>query len=379
MKINYLIYKNITEDYTIEKVDFRRRLTLLVGASGVGKTQILNALRQICQFAGNRKMTRKNAFEAELGFATKDNKEYIWKIKTSLQDKRLEADVEGIGIRVLEESLSYTNGNLIFFKNEEGVTISGYEQVPMSKENESLISQYQNMANVNEVYWELRMMESSNLEEDMSDFTPSDFFLDDVSKNKKIGIELAERFASSAMVSPFVRFGTMKLIELPEYASIHDSALEQFQDIFPTIQDIDYVENEMNQYGIAIKTNDHWVMQKNISSGMLKSSWHIINILTVEKDAVIMMDEFENGLRIKCIDVVSNMILEERPDIQIIMTSHHPYIINCIPMENWLITRRVGKKVQTISAQDYHLGQSKHEAYIELMNRLKQEELQGID
>ena len=275
MKINYLIYKNITEDYTIEKVDFRRRLTLLVGASGVGKTQILNALRQICQFAGNRKMTRKNAFEAELGFATKDNKEYIWKIKTSLQDKRLEADVEGIGIRVLEESLSYTNGNLIFFKNEEGVTISGYEQVPMSKENESLISQYQNMANVNEVYWELRMMESSNLEEDMSDFTPSDFFLDDVSKNKKIGIELAERFASSAMVSPFVRFGTMKLIELPEYASIHDSALEQFQDIFPTIQDIDYVENEMNQYGIAIKTNDHWVMQKNISSGMLKSLWQI--------------------------------------------------------------------------------------------------------
>jgi len=379
MKINYLIYKNITEDYTIEKVDFRRRLTLLVGASGVGKTQILNALRQICQFAGNRKMTRKNAFEAELGFATKDNKEYIWKIKTTLQDKRLEADAEGVGIRVLEESLTYTNGDLIFARNQDGVTISGYDQVPMSKENESLISQYRNMANMNDVYWELRWMESSNLELDLLELTPSVFFLDDVSKDKRIDMELAEGLAERAMLSPFIRFGVMKLIKLPEYAAIHDSALERFQDIFPTVQDIDYVENEMNHYGIAIKTNDHWVMQKNISSGMLKSLWHIINILTFEKDAVIMLDEFENGLGINCIDVVSNMILEERPDIQIIMTSHHPYIINCIPMENWLITRRVGKKVQTISAQDYHLGQSKHEAYIELMNRLKQEELQEID
>ena len=95
MKINYLIYKNITEDYTIEKVDFRRRLTLLVGASGVGKTQILNALRQICQFAGNRKMTRKNAFEAELGFATKDNKEYI-SLNPKIKEDKPKANNKGI-------------------------------------------------------------------------------------------------------------------------------------------------------------------------------------------------------------------------------------------------------------------------------------------
>lgn len=379
MKINYLIYKNITEDYTIEKVDFRRRLTLLVGASGVGKTQILKALQQLCRFASNRNVDRKNAFEAELGFTTKDNKEYIWKIKTTLQDKRFETGTDDIGIKVQEESLTYTNGNRIFARNEEKIAISGYEQVPMSKESESLISQYRNMESMNDVYREFLWMESTDLEIDMIHLSNADFFKDTVRKEKRMNIDVAEDLAESVMLSPFTRFGIMKLIELPMYESIYDNVLERFQDIFPTVQDIDYIENEMNQYGIAIKTNDHWVMQKNISSGMLKSLWHIINILTVEENAVIMLDEFENGLGINCIDVVSNMILEERPDIQIIMTSHHPYIINCIPMENWLITRRVGKKVQTISAQDYHLGQSKHEAYIELMNRLKQEELQGID
>lgn len=379
MKIDYLIYKNITEDYSIEKVDFQRRLTLLVGASGVGKTQILRAIKQLCKFASNARMDSRNAFEAELGFTTKENKGYIWKIKTKLQDKRYEVDSNGTGIMVQEESLAYSNGEQIFTRNEEKTVLSGYGQVPMSKESESLISQYRNLEIINSIYWNFCWLESSDLEIDMMHLTSADFFMDDTEKDKKMDFEMAEDLAERVMLSPFTRFGIMKNIELPEYQSVHDIALERFQDIFPAVQDIDYIENEMNQYGIAIKTNDHWVIQKNISSGMLKSLWHIINILTAEKDAVIMLDEFENGLGINCIDVVSNMIWEERPDIQIIMTSHHPYIINCIPMENWLITRRMGKKVQTISAQDYHLGQSKHEAYIELMNRLKQEELQKID
>ena len=157
--------------------------------------------------------------------------------------------------------MTYTNGDLIFARNQDGVTISGSDQVPMSKENESLISQYRNMANMNDVYWELRMMEPSDLESDVSNLVPSDFFMDDVIKNKKMDVELAETMAVTARLSPFIRFGIMKLIKLPEYAAIHDSALERLQDIFPTVQDIDFIENEMNHYGIAIKTNDHWVMQ----------------------------------------------------------------------------------------------------------------------
>lgn len=378
MRINYLIYKNITDDYTIERIDFSKRLTLLVGASGVGKTQILKAIQQLCQFAGDRKLDTVNAFEAELGFTTADQTEYVWKIATELQDNRLESDMSGSGLRVRTESLEYADHELIFSKSEEKVTISGYDQIPMMKESESLISQYRNLDCINTVYTEVRIVGLANLEMDMLYLPTAEFFMDP-SKKGKMRVEVAEALAENIVISPLTRFGIMKIIDLPEYENVYRNALELFQDVFPTVQDIDYVENAMNRYGIVIKTNDHWIMQQSISSGMLKTLWHILNVLTAPKGAVIMLDEFENGLGINCIDVVSNMILEERPDIQIIMTSHHPYIINCIPMENWLITRRMGKKVQTISAQDYHLGQSKHEAYIELMNRLKQEELQGID
>jgi len=53
-----------------------------------------------------------------------------------------------------------------------------------------------------------------------------------------------------------------------------------------------------------------------------------------------------------------------------IITSHHPYIINKIPVENWFIFHRQGSEV-SIRYGDWpkeRFGKSKQQAFIQLIN-----------
>ena len=99
--------------------------------------------------------------------------------------------------------------------------------------------------------------------------------------------------------------------------------------------------------------------------------WNIIYLLVPPQNAVLMIDELENGLGINCIDSVSEMLITEREDIQRIVTSHHPYIINTIPMKRWKIIERDKNTIRAFSAKQLQLGNSKHEAYLQLVNRLQ--------
>lgn len=47
-----------------------------------------------------------------------------------------------------------------------------------------------------------------------------------------------------------------------------------------------------------------------------------------KRSASYQVYEFENGLGVNCIDVLAEILLSERKDLQFIITSHHPKIIN---------------------------------------------------
>lgn len=149
----------------------------------------------------------------------------------------------------------------------------------------------------------------------------------------------------------------------------------KFIDIFPHVENfkIEAVEDNENpsftRFPIQIKekgVND-WIFQNNISSGMLKTLIHISELYLSPEGTVILIDEFENSLGINCIDVVTDLIRENR-NIQFILTSHHPYIINNIGMEHWKIVTRKGGLVTVIDAKDLNLGKSKHQAFTQLIN-----------
>ena len=76
MKIISLKIKNAFYGWEFEDIKFTSNLTLLVGVSGVGKTQILNSIKFLQDIAEGHPA---NGFEWDITFSTVSKKEFRWK------------------------------------------------------------------------------------------------------------------------------------------------------------------------------------------------------------------------------------------------------------------------------------------------------------
>jgi ABC-type bacteriocin/lantibiotic exporter with double-glycine peptidase domain len=85
-------------------------------------------------------------------------------------------------------------------------------------------------------------------------------------------------------------------------------------------------------------------------------------------NSVILIDEFENSLGINCIDEVVFQMLASERDLQFIITSHHPYIINKIGYSYWKVVTRKGCVVTAIDAEKLGIGKSRLQAFTQLGN-----------
>ncbi len=74
MKIKSLQYVNNALEWKLEHVEFKHK-TLLVGASGVGKTQILKAIMDLRQIASGSSV---NGVAWVIEFSTLDGSNYRW-------------------------------------------------------------------------------------------------------------------------------------------------------------------------------------------------------------------------------------------------------------------------------------------------------------
>jgi hypothetical protein len=74
---------------------------------------------------------------------------------------------------------------------------------------------------------------------------------------------------------------------------------------------------------------------------------------------------------------LTDLILDESTDIQFILTSHHPYIINNIPWKTWQIVSKSGNKVKVRKASDIpELNTaSSLDKFTQLVNLLDSEEV----
>lgn len=365
VKLKWIEFENLRTGLKIEKIEFNNDVTLLVGLSGVGKTQILNAIEYSLKLAINKNI-RLEPFAVSLCMKIADDV-YVWKYKI---EKRAIEDI----IETKEEEYMFTYEKLvknetqvILYRNGKDTQVMGYEKVPNPKKDESLLVQYSEETFFKPIISAITKLYPIEIEMDVRgaiDRESFNMFKAKVKQNIKKDQNLSFEKYSHLPV-------TLKLYIVKEffpelYAKIFDAVKELFMEV----NSIDIVEDSTREiYMVAIDVYGKKLMQHEISNGMLKTIYYIVELVTMSKDSLVLIDEFENGLGVNCIDVLAEILLDERRDLQFVITSHHPKIINQISSTKWKIIERNISTVTNSSAEEYGISHSQHDAYFNLINR----------
>ena len=370
MIIEQLAYHNHLTGWQLVPTNFGA-VNLLVGISGVGKTKILESIQSLRDIAFGKNIS---GVEWDITFSTSKNCRYRWcgefniiyrssyTIDSSNEKKYSQIDNSNPNLKV--ERL-YLNDNLIASRDEIKIKFQG-NIMPKLSPSESLIKIFM----AEDIF---KPIISGWLSVLNSDAQRPDRWVGSSLHDEIEGLSLSEiRKLNTTLVD---RLGLLSINHPDVFAKIKSNIIA----IFSQVEDIRVLresrrfelENrpsivfslEMKEIGV-----ERWISQSNISTGMLKTLTHITEIYLTPKGSVLLLDEFENSLGMNCIDVIDEL-LSDRKDMQFIITSHHPYLINKIPMQYWKIVTRKGSLVTARNATDYEeLSGSKHKVFTQLIN-----------
>jgi ABC-type transport system involved in cytochrome c biogenesis ATPase subunit len=376
MYIKSLIYEDQSTDWKLEKIEFKP-LTLLVGVSGVGKTQILKALLNLKQISRGRSL---NGLKWEIEFRTSAGHDYKWcgafqnkgfipelefasRFDDSDEKDKPYIDYEKLFIdETLVVDRNITDG--ILFENEKTVKLSQQESViSLLKEEDKIKDMYENFK---KIIFDDNAGDNSKFQR---------FGLDDEMDEK------LEKYKNlDAIRNSDENIRTKLFLLYKNQYDLFKKIESSFIDIFPYIESakIEPISNGFKKLPSFIKLLPfiqikekgvpHWIDELKISSGMFRTLMHIAELHLCADDTVILIDEFENSLGINCIDELTSSIVSSERNLQFIITSHHPYIINNIGISHWKLVTRNGGVVTATDAEKFGIGKSKHQAFTQLIN-----------
>lgn len=374
MRIKKLQFKNLSQQWEIKEIVFFE-LTLLVGISGVGKTQILEAINTIKRIAYGNSL---NGVEWKVEFESLSGINYEWSgkfeklAKKSLidddsrlsflkkNDKLPKPKIKQEYLYVDETLLAKRESGSIFFKNEK---------MPKLSTDESLLSIFKEESKIKPAYEAFDKIVYRDHTIPRLGLSYASRSIDKLSKE----YTTLDKIRSSDLDTSEKLFCVYKNVP-----KVFNEIKDKFIDVFNQVIDIkiEYIRDddlpsflfEAPLIQIKEKNVRGWIPQTRMSSGMFRTLIHISELYLWDKGTVILIDEFENSLGVNCIDVLTEDLLFENDRIQFIATSHHPYIINKIPYEYWKIVTRKGGLIHTYDANKFNLGESSHERFMNLVN-----------
>lgn len=368
MKINKLSFNDKSLEWSLESISFDK-LTLLVGASGVGKTQILKAILSLKNIANGESISGiywDVEFETITGQVYKWNGEFENKGYQFIDDddesdknksKILNETVTLNGKEIIKRSISET-----YFNDQKTLKFSSQESViNILKEEDQIKPAFEGFK---------KLIFSDQADSQKEPFRLSIFNASKLTK-KYTTLKSIQESDEDVRVKLYLVYKNDK--------KTFNNIKERFTEIFPQveglkIEPLDFKNEEMPSFlidypFIQIKETgvEKWIQQGKISSGMFRTLIHISEMYLCPEGTVFLIDEFENSLGINCIDELTNDIINSNREIQFIITSHHPYIINNIHYSKWKLVTRKSGVVKTHDLEKYNFGKSKHDSFMQLM------------
>lgn len=365
VKLKWIEFENLRTGLKIERVVFNDDITLLVGLSGVGKTQILNAIEYSLKLAVNKNL-RLEPYNTTLCFQIGEEV-YVWSYR--IQQDHTEDIFESKEIKYFfaYEKLQNIKGDILMQRTSDTIQVTGYDKVPTPKKDESLLVQYSEDAFVKPIISEMLKLYPIEIEMDVRGAIAQESF-------NMFKAKIKESFKENEK-QPFEKFSHLPVplkiyITKKYYPQMYAQIFSAVKELFMKINSIDIVEDPDREiYMVAIDVYGKRLLQHEISNGMLKTIYYIVELITMSKNSLVLIDEFENGLGVNCIDVLAELLLGERRDLQFVITSHHPKIINQISNKKWKIIERDIATVKNFTAEEYGIMHSQHDAYFNLINR----------
>lgn len=373
MFIHSLYYKDHSTGWTLGTPDepmLFDRLTLLVGASGVGKTKTLMAIMLLRRIPLGESWA---GVEWDLTFSLSSGVLCRWKGKFAASEympafvltQMNSSDITEVNI---EYEKLWIDGSLVADTEEQETKFRG-EIVKYITLTKSILYLLREDSDIKKIFISFKDIEIFHNSDSPSNRVLSKAKGIESRLDKYKNIEILRDSEEHITVKLFIA----KINKLPVFDLIKGA----FLNIFPFLEDMTikrmeeavilYTEPPLFIY-IKEKYIDLWIDEVNMSSGMYKTLMYIATLYLCPDNSLILIDEFENSLGINCIDEVTSSILSQNRNLQFILTSHHPYIINHISSEHWKILTRKGGVVKAHNAKDVGIGKSKHAAFTQLIN-----------
>lgn len=332
-------------------------VNLLVGASGSGKTRYLNSIFNISSSVVQGQPFRSGHWELTV---KTDEYEYLWKYdggenqiqREIVARKRIDSQEE------FENLIDRTSATFSFCGDKLPRLQRDRLGITLLKEEEKITPLYETFSKL-----QIRKFHDEGLRDALS--------LQDVSQELSNLSNSEDGILTLWKQQPTLSAKMFLLREIfPEQYSL---AVETFQQAFPSIKKCDMSIQSPGQVPIFFIKEEK--INRNIpvlelSSGMQKVLLIITDIITLPKGSIYIIDEYENSLGINAIDFLPEFLDDYGTDIQFLITTHHPYLINNMPMETWRVFHRNGSSVSIKDGKEFEerYGKSKQKAFVQLIN-----------
>lgn len=346
-----------------------KRVNLFVGVTGSGKSRFINSLCNVTDFVYTNSTFRSGIWD--ITFKVSEQK-YHWIFESRDTAEKGEPEVVRDCLSQVHENGSET---VIYDRSKDSFQFQGQKlpKLPKNSTGIYLLKEEESIAPIHREFGKIprRSFFAHDLMQacSISNF-PNELMLA-AQKNKSKATEILPW-----NLPLNIRLYTLRDVDIDKFKNVVD----QFKAVFPTVEGIDFTDGS-KLFGappqgkvpvLTVKEHevDHPVMLHDLSTGMQKVLLIITDVIMMPPETVYIIDEYENSLGVNAINFLPGLINDFGEESQFIVTSHHPYLINRMPIETWQVFHRMGSQVNITNGDvlKKRYGASKQEAFIQLMN-----------
>ncbi len=319
------------------------------GLPATGKTRFLNTIFNVCRFVASDEF-RSGCWDITF---LQEGKTYQWILECGKVEK---SDEEQI---IKEELWKIENGEKeVILKRDKNSFVFVKQSLPIVNPRLTGISVFKKESIMQPIF------------KGFENVLRRRFFSDDLAKNitqlEIITTQIINKYKDNIdkLIHSELCLNS-KLFILHKYFPRTFAEIGQYyKEAFPFVENVSFesssnnifketiITAEIPMFCIKEKGSHNKIALPELSSGMQKVLLILTDIYILPKESIYLIDEYENSLGINAIDFFPDVISNLEKEIQFLITSHHPYIINKIPPKNWYVFHRKGKPLPIVKTEN---------------------------